>query len=64
MVPGQPGQKKFGRPPTQGKKLGVVTHACHPSNSGKPKIGDPQSRPVWAKKKKKKDSISKIAKKG
>jgi hypothetical protein len=37
---GQPWQKKFLRLPFQGgKKLGMMACACHPSDSGKHKIG-------------------------
>jgi hypothetical protein len=31
------------------KKLGLVVHTCHPSDSRKPKIRGSQSRPTWAK---------------
>jgi hypothetical protein len=41
--------KKFGRPHLDGKKLGVVAHACHPSAGRKHKIGGPWSRPVRTK---------------
>jgi hypothetical protein len=41
--------KKFVRPPSQCKKLGVVVCAYHLSCSGKPKIGRLLSRPAWAK---------------
>jgi hypothetical protein len=32
-----------------GKKLGMVVHACHPSYGRKLKIGGSESRPAWAK---------------
>jgi hypothetical protein len=44
MVPSQPGtSKKMVRLHLNGK-LGVVMHACEPSNGGKPKIGGFWSR--------------------
>jgi hypothetical protein len=48
MVPGQHGVKSLQDPISTEKKLGVVAHACHPSNSKEGKI-ESQARPVWAK---------------
>jgi hypothetical protein len=45
--------KKFTRPRLTVKKLGVVTHTCHPSYSSNPKIGGSGSEAMQ-------DSISKI----
>jgi hypothetical protein len=42
-------QKKVSRPHLKGKMLGMVAGACHPSNSGKCKIGGLWSRSTWAK---------------
>jgi hypothetical protein len=49
MIPGQLRQKneKIARPHLDRKKLGMVVHPCHPSNSGKYKTGGSQCRPVW-----------------
>jgi hypothetical protein len=50
MVLGQPGQKKFMGPHPNGRKLGMVEHICHPTDSRKlKKIGGSQSRLTWAK---------------
>jgi hypothetical protein len=54
MVPGKPWtkkKKKLLRPHLNGKKLGMVAHACHPSDIRKPKIGGLQSGPALAKSK-------------
>jgi hypothetical protein len=37
------------RPHFNGRKLGVVMHACHPSYGRKHKIGRSQSKLAWAK---------------
>jgi hypothetical protein len=34
-VQGQPGKKRFARPHLNRKKLGMVGHACHPSDGRK-----------------------------
>jgi hypothetical protein len=39
------------RPHLNGKKMGMVVHACHPSYRRKLKIRGLQSRLVWAKSK-------------
>jgi hypothetical protein len=49
MVSGQPGQKSFQDATSMGKKLGMVAHACHPSEGGKHKIGGLPSRQAWTK---------------
>jgi hypothetical protein len=56
-------KKKFARPYLNGKKLYMVVHACHPSDSRKLQTGGLQYSLAWAKKQ---DPISKIttAKKG
>jgi hypothetical protein len=50
FLPGQPRQKVC-ETPSQVKKLGVVAHACHSSNSRKLKLGGSWFRPPWAKSK-------------
>jgi hypothetical protein len=40
--------KKFMKPHLKIKTLGVVVHACHPSNTWKHKIGRWRSKPAWA----------------
>jgi hypothetical protein len=46
---GQPRQKKFLRLHLSGKKLEMVVHICHLSDSEKLKIERSQYRPIWAK---------------
>jgi hypothetical protein len=46
-IPGQPEQNKI--QVSMEKKLGLVVHACHSSNSRKTKIGGSQSSLPWAK---------------
>jgi hypothetical protein len=41
--------KKVHETPSQWESLGMVVHACHPSNGKKNKMRS-QSRPNWAKK--------------
>jgi hypothetical protein len=52
VVPGQSQSKKkktfFMRSSSQWEKLGMVAHACHPSNGGKHKIGGSQSKVALA----------------
>jgi hypothetical protein len=53
VFPSQSGQKEFMRLRIQwGKILGMVVHACHPSNAGRIM--------VWASLGKRRDLISKI----
>jgi hypothetical protein len=51
MIPGQPGEKNewFARAHVNGKKLGMVVHAYHPSYKRKCKIGGSWFRAAWAK---------------
>jgi hypothetical protein len=42
-------KKKFARPHLNGKELGVMVHACRPSDGKKHKIGESRSRLAWAK---------------
>jgi hypothetical protein len=44
LVQSQPGQKMFARPHLNGKKLGMMTCACHPGDRGRHKIGGSQFR--------------------
>jgi hypothetical protein len=55
VVPGQPRQT-FVRHNLSEKNLGVVVHACHPSDGGKHKIGELLSSALWVKS----ETISKI----
>jgi hypothetical protein len=44
-----PGKKKFKRPTSTGKKLGVLACSYHPSKGRKHKIGGLQSKPAGTK---------------
>jgi hypothetical protein len=49
-VPGQLGQKKKKKSlHPNGKKLGMMAHACHPSYSGQYKIEESRFRLAWTK---------------
>jgi hypothetical protein len=47
-VPGWPSQKSLQNSLSTEKKMVMLVHACHPSDSRKLKIEGSKSRPTWA----------------